>query len=335
MFRIPTCLAAAACGFSLLLATDAQAQGGARGVIPRAKAAVVIDGKLGDWGGAFATPVNFGHADWANRAAVFHYLWDDQNLYIALESLDTEIFNKAPGPIYNGDGVEFYLDTREKPTPEWQPGALHLFFTAASNGEIKPRIQVRGGIPAFKDVTPEGMEAAAVKSPAGYTLEFKLPWSKLGGFKPTAGREIGIDCELCSSDGAARVDRCWVYSGVSAVGNPASIGRVKLVDSWDPADAAAYSDVLFPSFLARSTPLNEPATVFLAISPSMQPLVKRVEMSAGGKSLPFVGVKQFGPGWARTQGCLVGFVSGVDVEVTLRFLGEGDKVLGTRVVPLK
>jgi len=328
-------LAAAAFVLTAFLATGVQAQGAPRGVIPRSKAAVTVDGKLTEWGGAFATPVNFGHADWANRAAVFHYLWDDQNLYIALESLDTEIFNKAPGPIYNGDGVEFYLDTREKPTPEWQPGALHLFFTAASNGEIEPRIQVRGGIPAFKDVTPEGMEAAAVKTAAGYTLEFKLPWSKLGGFKPTAGREIGIDCELCSSDGAARVDRCWVYSGVSAVGNPASIGRVKLVDSWDPVDAAAYSDVLFPSFLARSTPLNEPATVFLAISPAMQGLVKRVEMSAGGKVLPFVGVKRFGPCWARAQGCLVGFVAPTDTEVTVRFLGEGDKVLGTRVVPLK
>jgi hypothetical protein len=260
------------------------------------------------------------------------------NLYIGLESLDGTIFNADPGPIYNGDGVEFYLDTREAATlgsAEFTPGTLHLFYTAASNGQIKPRIQIRGGIAGFGGTTAAGMEAAATKTEHGYTLEFRLPWSKLPGFRPAAGREIGIDCELCSSDGAARVDRCWVYSGVPAVSSPAAFGRVRLVDSWDPAGAAAYSDVLFPSFLARSTPLGEPATVFLGIAPPLQPLVRRVEMTVAGKKLPFAVTKRFGPGWARAQSCLVGFTGPDDTAVEVRFLGEGDKVLGARSVPLK
>jgi len=327
-----------ALGAAAWIPAPARAETPARGLISRAARPVVMDGKLDEWGGAFTTPVNFGHADWANRAAVFHYLWDDQNLYIGLECMDTVLFNKAPGPIYNGDGVEFYLDLREGEmlgNPLFTPGTLHLFFTGMSNGEIQPRVQIRGGIPAFKDVTAEGTQCAAVKTAQGYSLEFRLPWSKVPGFKPAPGREIGIDCELCSSDGGPRVDRCWVYSSVQAVTTPSVFGRVRLVDRWDPAEAEPYSEVLFPTFLARASPLNEPATLFAAIPPPLQPLVKSVEMSAGGKKLPFVGLKTFGPGWARLQGGLVGFVPPTETAVEVRFLGEGGKVLGTRAVPVK
>lgn len=316
----------------------AAAQGPVRGLISKAAQPVVMDGKLEEWEGAFATPVNFGHADWENRAAVWRYLWDENNLYIGLECLDTILFNKDPGQPYNGDGIEFYLDLRDGEmlgNAQFTPGTLHLHFTPFSNGEIKPRIQVRPGIPAFAGLTAEGMELAARKTERGYTLEFRLPWSKIPSFKPAAGREIGIDCELCSSDGAARMDRCWVYGGVAAVTSPAAFGRVRLVDRWDPAEASAFSDVLFPSFIARSTPLSEPATVFAGISPALQPLVKSVRMTAGGKNLPFVQVRKFGPGWARVQGCLVGFVGPGDAQVELKFLGDGEKVLGTRLIPLK
>src|SRR4051794_29166065 len=92
-----TCLLA-----TLALTPSAQAvDAPVRGIIPKAKRAIVMDGRLDDWSGAFQTPVNFGHADWQNRAAVWQYLWDDQNLYIGLECLDSAIFNKDPGPLYN------------------------------------------------------------------------------------------------------------------------------------------------------------------------------------------------------------------------------------------
>lgn len=234
--------------------------------------------------------------------------------------------------------MEFYLDVRDPERlgkPEWEAGTVHLFFTGFSNGEVKPRIQIRGGIPGFADVKTEGMECAASRTSTSYAVEFRLPWSKFPGFRPRDGREIGLDLELCSSDGGRRVDRCWVYSGVAAVGGPAAFGRVKLVDTWNP-DSGAHSDVLFPSFVARSTPLGEPATLFLGVSPDLAPLIKRVELLAeGNRKLPFVGVKKFGPGWTRIQACLVGFTGPSDTSLTVRILGEGDRVLGTRAVPLK
>jgi hypothetical protein len=325
-----------ALGFLAAAPPPAAAQAGVDGVIPRAKARIVMDGRLDEWSGAFATPVNFGHADWENRAAVWRYLWDDRNLYIGLEWLDTKLFNADPGGIYNGDAVEFYIDVREHPGgAQWTKETLHLHYTAASNDQVKPRIQVRPGIPAFAGITAAGMEAAAAKTERGYAMEFRLPWSKFPDFKPAAGRVIGIDCELCSSDGGPRVDRCWVYSGPAAVQTPSAFGRMRLVDDWDPAEAAAFSDALFPAFLARASPSGEPATLFLAIAPPLEPLVRKVEMSAGGRRLTFVVIKQFGPGWTRAQACLVGFLQSQDPSVEVRFLGEEDRVLGTRSVPLR
>lgn len=79
----------------LCQSAPAVAQTAPRGVVPRAKRPVVMDGKLDEWSGAFATPVNFGHADWSERAAVWRTLWDDRNLYVALECLDTTPFKGA------------------------------------------------------------------------------------------------------------------------------------------------------------------------------------------------------------------------------------------------
>ena len=96
-----------------------------------------------------------------------------------------------------------------------------------------PRIQVRD-LPAFKDFKLQGAKVAAVKTPWGWTAEFKLPWANFPEFKAKAGEIIGIDCELCSSDGGARVDRTFVYSGPAAVGSPSAFGRVQLVDKIGP-----------------------------------------------------------------------------------------------------
>jgi hypothetical protein len=110
---------------------------------------------------------------------------------------------------------------------------------------------------------------------------------------------------------------------------------VRLVDSWDPADASVYSKALLPSFVARSSPKDEPATLFVGVSPALQPLVRTVELSASGGKLPMVVLKRFGPEWARGQGCLVGFTQPADRMLEVRFLGDGGRVLGTREIPLQ
>src|SRR5437764_6912630 len=103
------------------------------GLIPRAAKPVRIDGRLDDWDGAFVTPVHVGHPDFANRGGQFLYLWDDQNLYVGLRCLDQKPAHVAGDQaIFNGDAVEFYLDTRrgeQLGVAQFGPGSLHMFWT--------------------------------------------------------------------------------------------------------------------------------------------------------------------------------------------------------------
>src|SRR5580704_14762644 len=126
-----------------------------------------------------------------------------------------------------------------------------MFWTPFPKTEIKPRLAVRD-MPAFKDFKLQGAEVAADKTPWGWTAEFKLPWKNFPDFVPKAGEIIGIECELCSSDGGPRVDRTFVYSSPAAVGSPAAFGRVQLVDKIDSGTLKPYGRVLLPLSLTKS-----------------------------------------------------------------------------------
>lgn len=225
------------------------------GLIPKAQKPIAFDGKLTGWDGAFVTPVHVGHPDFANRGGQFLYLWDDKNLYVGLRCLDQKPAHiGTDNQIWNGDAVEFYLDTRRGDklgAAPFGPGTLHCFYTPFTKTEIKPRLQVRD-LPAFKDFKLQGAEVTAVKTPWGYTAEFKLPWANFPDFAPKVGEIIGIECELCSSDGGPRVDRTFVYSGPAAVGSPSAFGRVQLVDMIEAGSLKPLGRVLLPLSLAKS-----------------------------------------------------------------------------------
>jgi Carbohydrate family 9 binding domain-like len=225
------------------------------GLIPKAQKPITMDGKLDEWDGAFVTPVHVGHPDFANRGGQFLYLWDEKNLYIGLRCLDQHPAHiGTDNQIWDGDAVEFYLDTRRGDklgAVEFGPGTLHMFYTPFTKADIKPRLQVRD-LPAFKDFKLQGAEVAATKTPWGYTAEFKLPWANFPDFIAKAGEIIGIECELCSSDGGPRVDRTFVYSGPAAVGSPSAFGRVQLVDKIDCGALKPFGRVLLPLSLAKS-----------------------------------------------------------------------------------
>src|SRR5262245_5336720 len=150
------------------------------GLIPKAQKPVRLDGRLEEWGGAFVTPVHVGHPDFANRGGQFLFLWDEGNLYVGLRCLDRRPAHVGrDDQVWNGDAVEFYLDTRrggKLGAAAFGPGTLHLFWTPFTKAEVKPRMQVRD-LPEFKDFRLKGAEVAAVKTPWGYTAEFKLPWA--------------------------------------------------------------------------------------------------------------------------------------------------------------
>jgi hypothetical protein len=259
------------------------------GLIAKAQQPVAMDGTLTGWEGAFVTSVHVGHPDFANRGAQFLYLWDEKNLYIGLRCLDRKPAHVGrDDQIWNGDAVEFYLDTRrgaQLGAAQFGPGTLHCFYTPFTGTEIKPRIGMRD-LPAFKEFKLQGAEVAAQKTPWGWTAVFKLPWSNFRNFIPKAGEVIGLECELCSSDGGPRADRTFVYSGPAAVGSPAAFGRVQLVDKLDnPGALKLHGRVLLPMSVTKSG--NYPwlyGTV--CISPTIEKSVAKLEgklLDAAGK----------------------------------------------------
>src|SRR5262249_39393988 len=80
----------------------------------------------------------------------------------------------------------------------------------------------------------------------------KLPWTNFPEFAAKVGEVVGIDCELCSSDGGPRVDRTFVYSSPAAVGSPSAFGRVRLVDKIEPGALKPFGRALLPLSLTKS-----------------------------------------------------------------------------------
>ena len=258
------------------------------GLIPKARKPIPMDGQLTGWDGAFVTPVHVGHPDFANRGGQFLYLWDEKNLYIGLRCLDRKPAHVGPdGQVWNGDAVEFYLDTRRDDklgAPAFGPGTLHMFFTPFTKTDLEPRFAVRD-LPEFKGLKLRGAEVAGAKTPWGYTAEFKLPWANFPEFAAEAGRVVGIECELCSSDGGPRVDRTFVYTGPAAVGSPAAFGRVQLVDAIDAGSLKPLGRALLPLALTRSTNY---AWLYgtVCVSPTIEGSVAKLEgrlVDAAGK----------------------------------------------------
>src|SRR5262249_35534810 len=212
---------------------------------------------------------------------------------------------------FDGDAVEFYLDTRQGDAlrgKDWTDGAIHFFFSPFQGGRLDPRWVMRQGIATSKTVL-NGVEGAASQTPASYEVEFKLPWKNFPGFTPKDGAVLALDAELCSGDGARRTDRTFAYGSPLSVQQPASLGKVELVRSFDPDYLPAVGPVTFPLWV--ETPWVQPARAtvqaVVAIPPAFVDIVGVVEgrlHDAEGKVLKTIParVERFGPeplGFAR------------------------------------
>jgi hypothetical protein len=287
---------------------------GVRGLVTRAPARVVVDGSLREWENAFCTPVQYNHRDPDNRAGQFFYLWDDEALYVGLRCLDRKQSNPAElKALYDGDGVEFYLDTRpgaELRGKDWSEGAIHFFFSPFEGRDLRPRWVMRQGIATSATVL-KGVEVRGTRTDASFEVEFKLPWANFPRFKAAEGAVLALDAELCYGDGGRRIDRTFAYGSPLSVTQPASLGKVQLVKTFDPEYFEAVGPAAFPFWV--ETPWNQPergaVRAVVAVPPAFVPIVGLVEVrihDTDGKVVKTIParVEPFGPeglGFARAE----------------------------------
>lgn len=262
----------------------ASLQPGVRGVATRAPEKMVIDGDLSEFKNAFCTPVEYHHSNLSERAAQFFYMWDETAFYAALRTLDTKLFNGAPdNRLWEGDGVEWYFDTRQDenfrsqgwPT-EANAGAVHCYWVGLTQDAIAPRFCLR---PGYLEAIPKlGVEVGSQRTAEGLQVEFKLPWANFPNFTAKEGAVIALDSELCYSDGAERLFRSFVFGSPLSVQQPASLARIQLVDALEAAHWEACGPVMFPMRVdtAWGQAAKPQATGIIAIPPAQLEEVGRV-----------------------------------------------------------
>lgn len=274
----------AAIALSPCYATATDLQPGVRGVATRAPGSMVIDGDLREFEDAFCTPLEYHHADLKNRAAQFFYMWDDEAFYAGLRTLDTALFNGAPDDrLWEGDGVEWYFDTRQDasfrsqswPTTK-SPGAVHCYWVGLSGKEIRSRFCLR---PGFLSAIPKtGVEVGSRRTSHGMEVELKLPWSNFPAFRVGAGKVIAIDSELCYSDGGPRIFRSFAFGSPLSVQQPASLGKVQLVEKLEPRHWKSCGPTMMPMRCdtAWSQPTEPYVTGIIALPPGRAEAVGRI-----------------------------------------------------------
>lgn len=272
-----------ACFASLFLASAAEPDGlarGVRGLATRAPKGMKIDGDLSEFKGAFCTPIEYFNEKLRERAAQFLYMWDEEAFYAGLRTLDTKAANPAPdNQLWEGDAVEWYFDTRRGDdfrSQKWGPGAVHCYWTGLKGTNVQGRFCLRPGyLDAIKKI---GVEVGAKRTKTGMEVEFKLPWANFPDFKPELNAVIALDAELCYSDGAARVYRSFAYGSPLSVQQPASQGKIQLVERLEPAFWAACGPVMMPircdTFWTQNT--KPQVTGYMAIPPDQPDQIGKI-----------------------------------------------------------
>jgi hypothetical protein len=171
----------------------------------------VVDGNLADWG-TLADTLTHGNAQYqssssawtgvpaqddANSSAQFALRWDLSNLYVAVHVTDDVrgVHPAAPGyQPYLDDAVELYLDGLHDRTTMYGADDHQFIITAdGSNFEYENTVSM-GAVPAGDfALQPDA-------TGAGFAVEFRVPWSALGGTPAANGRVIGFDLMVDDDD---------------------------------------------------------------------------------------------------------------------------------------
>jgi hypothetical protein len=153
---------------------------------------------------------------------------------------------------------------------------------------VAPRFCLRPGF--LEAISNIGVEVGARHTANGMEVEFKLPWKNFPEFKAKLNTVIALDAELCYSDGGPRVFRSFVFGSPLGVQQPASLGKIQLVEKLEPEHWAATGPVMFPirCDTAWTQPGKPQVTGWMALPPNFSDDIGKVAfrvLGLNGKQL--------------------------------------------------
>jgi len=147
---------------------------------------ITIDGDLADWKTPFSGPfVIHNSGEKATQNTYISLSWNEENLYIAYRSVDSNIIGKArkkDAPIFNTDDlVELFID----PDGDGQNYVEIGVNAFSSNYDLllKCISPACGGWNTAINFDISGLEAISKITPEGFNTEIKIPFSGLKTIK--------------------------------------------------------------------------------------------------------------------------------------------------------
>lgn len=188
--------------------------------IPKASIAVKIDGVLDEYKKPLIRMDNQSfekllYNPWNGKedlSADLFFLWDDENLYVAGHITDDVPFanSKEAGDIWDGDCIEITLGMDENADPErpyFGKADYQIGLSPGNNKDVKPSDWIWR-----RDDYTGGIEVTSKPIDGGYAIEAKIPFTVLGGYKPSVGKKIGLDIAVDDGDKDKREIQ-FVWSG--------------------------------------------------------------------------------------------------------------------------
>lgn len=219
--------------------------------IPKAAKPVKIDGDLGEYSKyalrmddkSFERLQYFEYGGKDDISADIYLLWDDENLYVAAKVTDDVPFdNSKEGPdIWDGDALEILLGMDEKADPGriyFGKGDYQIGLSPGNNKNIKPSEWIWR-----RDDYKGGIEVASKPWEKGYTIEAKIPFKVLGGFKPEVGKKFDFDVAVDDSDKAKR-DAQMAWTGTKEFYSDPSQWGVAILAAPQAVFAVSYGGMV-------------------------------------------------------------------------------------------
>jgi hypothetical protein len=162
--------------------------------IDQGKQMLLMDKEAHPWGGP------------KDLSAKIRYLWDEKNLYIAVEVTDDVFSNPVTddGMLWAQDGLQMLFDpardSADKPGKYDYSFGISKAHGAMAWRHLSASAQLSTG--GAKDITIAAKRAT--DGTGGVTYEIAIPWTSLAPFKPSAGANLGLALALNEDDGKGR-----------------------------------------------------------------------------------------------------------------------------------